>query len=134
MLSFISWSQYWIFVCLALVVYYSVLWERYYRGQMHGLFRVGFNRWSFAKSEAKDMESDQGSELFEDLDLAFRHKQQKEELLMYLAHRLQAIPNSQDPDFRRRIEEWLVKRSYKHNSIRLEREEVSRLWNRGMEP
>lgn len=134
MLAFISWTQYWIFVCLALVVYYSLLWERYYRGQMHGLFRLGFMRRSLVESDTQAGESDSLAGLLKELDLAFRHKQQKEELLLYLAHRLRSIPNSKDPDFRAEVEDWLLKRSIEHHSIHLEREEVSRLWNRGMEP
>lgn len=125
MLQNISWSQFWIVIILASLIYYLFVWIIFYKASFSLLkFKPGIS--DTVLSSGTDREDI--SVILGDLEGTFANKHNKSELILALRKKIQTYQEIDDPGFRDSINRFILSESQNKCSIRLEEDDLRTLW------
>ncbi|NCU05693.1 MAG: hypothetical protein GXC73_17120 [Chitinophagaceae bacterium] len=127
MLHSISWTQYLLILCIALVIYYTFVWLVYLKGRIP--FVLNSKKFSSFYDNANDEELNAILPVTNELAALFVHKQNKHELIMALQKGLQQYQPA-DEYFKTAINRFIVQESLDKCSIHLGEEDLRELWMR----
>lgn len=123
MLSFISWQQYFIFLLIAVVVYYSVI-VLFFGVRIPVL--TGNKSYAVHPEDTDEVMST-AQQVMDELRPLFTQRANKQELLFAIQLQLKLYNQSDDPGFRDTIQHFIL-RECERCSIRLNEDELRLIW------
>lgn len=128
MLHFISWHQYFVFLLIALVIYYLGIWVIYFKARIPSFadFRQKSGQ-SFAGDERANEETSPLQEAIESIRPSFRKGLHKDELVFALQQQLKPYQQNNEAGFRQTINGFITESADKC-SIHLSEEDLRVLW------
>lgn len=126
MLKEISWQEYFVFISVALVLYYGFLIVFYYRSNLSSMVKANV-KFLFRDNELKS-ELSNADKVTQEILSCFRDKRNTNELLYDLQLKLEPYKFWDEPDFRKSINDFIIKESEKECSIHLSEEDLRVLW------
>ena len=129
MLQSITWSQYWLFLFLASVVYYLYIWIAFYKAKLSVLSGLAnFRTFSVHGEDCPDEVMSTAQHIIDELRPLFHHRANKNELLYSLQSRLKKYSQWDEPGFRETINEFILNESQSKCFIRLSEEDQRVVW------
>ncbi len=125
MLQNISWSQFWMIIILASLIYYFLIWIIFYKASFSLL---NFNSRISDTVLSSGTDREDISVILGDLEGTFANKQNKGELILALQKKIQSYQEIDDPGFRDSINRFILSESQNKCSIRLEEDDLRTLW------
>lgn len=129
MLRSISWSQYFLTICLATVLYYLFIWVVFFKARLSFLDGIRqINSPSPMVEDAPDEVMSTVQHVLDEVRPVFAGRCNRNELLMALQSRLAKYKNVDDPVFRDTINQFISDESERQCSIRLGKDDLRTVW------
>lgn len=128
MLSSISWQQYFLFLVIALVLYYLFVWGVYFKFKLPSFSIAGFSGLSMYGEDQPNEALSTSQHVIDEIKPVFTGKQNKHELVFALQGQLRKYNQWDEPDFREAINTFIAEESETTCSIHLDEEDLRAVW------
>jgi hypothetical protein len=129
MLQSVTWSQYFLVICVATVLYYLFIWIVFFKARLSFLTDIGhFQFPSSTVEDAPDEVMSTVQHVIDEIRLSFSGHSNRSELLMALQQRLSKYKDVDDPVFRDTINQFIAEESERQCSIRLGKDDLRVVW------
>jgi hypothetical protein len=129
MFNAVSWSQYFLFLLLATLLYYLFIWIVVFKCTIPSLRLLpALQSPTLYGEDAPDEMLVTAQQLMDELRPVFAGRSNQQELLLALQLILKRYPSPDDPDFRNAINAFIEQESQHQCSIRLREDDLRALW------
>ncbi len=129
MLRSISWQQYILFLVIATVVYYLLVWVIYFKATIPSLSGKGnYENHSFHGEDQPDEMMSTAQHIIEEINPVFNNRHNKNELILALQLQLKKYNQWDEPDFRETVNGFIAAESKTKCSIHLSDDDLRVLW------
>lgn len=130
MFTEISWQQYFIFIIIANLIYYTFIWIFFYKGKLPSLAGIArINTPSFHNDGQQEEVLSTVQHITEELSPVFSNKKNKNELILAIQFKLRPYSNWQESGFREAVNEFIAAESQSVCSIHLSESDLRAVWS-----
>lgn len=128
MFNSISWEQYFLFLLIAVIAYYFCVWVTYFEAKDFSFFRKGERQFLVYEEELPSNVPPNSQKIIEEIMPSFIGRKNKNELIYALHIILKKCSQWDEPGFREKVNEFILKESEIKCSIRLNEEDLRAVW------
>jgi len=127
MLSSVSWSQYFTFLFIAVMLWYIFLWLVIYKGKFPGFAAMCRSQTPSFHHQGEDDEM--ARYIMDEISPVLSGKTNKAEIILSLRQIVMKYVDHTEPGFRRSINEFLIMECQSKCSIRLSEADLREVWS-----
>lgn len=123
MLNFLSWRQYYIFLLVATLIYYSFVWIIYFKAKLPSLSQIG--PWSRTHEDTGEI----ASYITRELKPLFTPGSSKADIILALQQKLSKYADYTEPGLRDAVNNFIMRECEEICSIHLSKFDMSAVWS-----